>query len=102
MYRYLLGTTTALAALMGPAAAEDAAKGARALDGAWTVVCFEKNGQPDADAKGMTVQADAGTITCTGRDGKPAMTLRVAFGPNGTVQVTNGTYKSVSREAAKG
>ena len=85
----MLGVAVLSTALVGAAAAEDA-KGVagRSLDGAWTVVCYEKAGQPQADAKGMTVKAEGGTITCSGRDGKPSMTLKVAFGPNGTVQVT--------------
>ncbi|MDB5306614.1 MAG: hypothetical protein JWO38_816 [Gemmataceae bacterium] len=102
MNNYLLGTAVALSALVGSAAAEDAkGSGAKSLDGAWTVVCFEKNGQPQADAKGMTVKADAGTITCSGRDGKPALTLKVAFGPNGTVQVTEGAGDTSTPGAAR-
>jgi hypothetical protein len=103
MYRYLLGTAVACCALVGMAAAEDV-KGttAKSLDGAWTVVSYEKNGQPQAEAKGMTVKADAGTITCSGRDGKPAMTLKVAFGPNGTVQVTEAAGDSSAPTSARG
>jgi hypothetical protein len=85
----MLGTAAAFFALAGAAAAEDAkGQAGRSLDGAWVVVCFEKNGQPQANAKGMAVKAEGGTIKCSGADGKPAATMKVAFGPNGTVQVT--------------
>jgi hypothetical protein len=89
MYNFLLGTAIACFALVTPAFALDV-KGpdANCLDGAWTVVCFEKDGKVQPDAPGMTVKADGGTITCSGKDGKPAMTMKVVFGPNGTVQLT--------------
>jgi hypothetical protein len=88
MFKFALGTAVACLALATAAAEENKAPTAKSLDGAWTVVCYEKDGQPQPEAKGMTVKADAGTITCSGKDGKVAMTLKVAFGPNGTVQVT--------------
>lgn len=89
MYNFVLGTAVACFALVSPAFAEDA-KGpdAKCLDGAWTVVCFEKDGKVQADAPGMTVKAEGGTITCSGKDGKAAMTMKVVLGPNGTVQLT--------------
>jgi hypothetical protein len=89
MYNFMLGTVVACFMLVAPVVAEDnKAPTSKTLDGSWTVVCYEKDGQPQPDAKGMTVKADAGTITCSGKDGKPAMTLKIVFGPNGTVQVT--------------
>ncbi|HEX4613699.1 MAG TPA: hypothetical protein VH092_36290 [Urbifossiella sp.] len=89
MYKFALGTAAACLAVVTTAAAENnPAPTAKTLDGTWTVVCYEKGGVPQADARGMTVKAEAGTITCSGKDGKTAMTLRVAFGPNGTAQVT--------------
>ena len=89
MYNFVLGTVVACLALVTTAAAEDA-KGpdVKSLDGAWTVVCYEKGGEAQAEAKGMAVKAEAGTITCSGKDGKAAVTMKVVFGPNGTVQVT--------------
>ena len=89
MYNFMLGTVVACLALVTPAFAEDS-KGpdAKCLDGAWTVVCYEKGGEIQTEAKGMTVKAESGTITCSGKDGKTAMTMKVVFGPNGTVQVT--------------
>lgn len=89
MYKFALGTAVAcLAAVSTVSGQDNPAPTAKTLDGAWTVVCYEKDGQPQADARGMVVKADAGTVVCTGKDGKAAMTLRLAFGPNGTVQVT--------------
>jgi uncharacterized protein (TIGR03067 family) len=57
------------------------------LDGNWTVVAIEKNGQPVEDAKNMTVMAKGNTFTCTGKDSKPAMTWKIEFGGQGTVSV---------------
>lgn len=89
MLKFALGTAVACFALVTSAAAEDnKAPTAKTLDGAWTVVCYEKDGEPQPEAKGMTVKAEAGMITCSGKDGKPVMTLKVVLGPNGTVQVT--------------
>ncbi len=89
MFKFTLGTAVASLALVGAVAAENnPAPTAKTLDGAWTVVSYEKDGKAQADAAGMVVKAEAGTITCSGRDGKAALTLRVVLGPNGTVQVT--------------
>lgn len=49
------------------------------LDGAWTVICFEKNGQAVAEAKRKTITVKDGTFTCRGKDGKPGMTFKVDF-----------------------
>ena len=89
MLKFVLGTAAAFLAAVSMAAA-DTPKGhdAKCIDGAWTVVCYEKNGETQPDAKGMSVKAAAGTVTCSGKDGKAAMTLKVEFGPNGTVRVT--------------
>lgn len=103
MYKFAIGTTAAVLALTATVAAQDnPAPTAKSLDGAWTVVCYEKDGQPQADARGMAVKAQAGTVTCTGKDGKTAMTVRLAFGPNGTVQVTEtGADTSAPATAAR-
>ena len=101
MYNFVLGTVVACFVLVTAAGAEDnKAPTAKSLDGAWTVVCYEKDGQPQAEAKGMTVKANAGTITCTGKDGKAGLTLKVAFGPNGTVQVTEVSADTTARATA--
>ena len=59
------------------------------LDGNWTIVCLEKDGQPQPDAKNMTVMAKGDTITCSGKDGKPAMTWKLTFADKGRINVTS-------------
>jgi hypothetical protein len=106
MYNFVLGIVIPCFALVTPAFALDV-KGpdAKCLDGAWTVVCFEKDGKVQTEAPGMTVKADGGTITCSGKDGKPAMTMKVVLGPNGTVQLTevsaDTTAPATSAKSAK-
>lgn len=58
------------------------------LDGNWTIVAMEKDGQPVAEAKNMTVMAKGDTITCSAKDGKPVTTYKIAFGEMGMVKVT--------------
>ena len=103
MYNFMLATAVACVAVVSPSFAEDA-KGpdAKCLDGVWTVVCFEKGGEAQPEAKGMTVKAENGTITCSGKDGKTAMTMKVVIGQNGTVQVTEqGADTSVAAAPAR-
>jgi uncharacterized protein (TIGR03067 family) len=89
MRSFLLGSVVVFLVSIAPVAADDTkTSSSKSLDGAWTVVCLEKNGQPVPDSHGMTVKGEGGTITCTGRDGKPTMTFKLDFGPNGTVKVT--------------
>jgi hypothetical protein len=89
MHKFVFGTAVSCLALVTTAAGQDnPAPTSKTLDGTWRVVCYEKDGQPQPDAQGMAVKAEAGTVTCTGKDGKAALTLRLAFGQNGTVQVT--------------
>ena len=53
MYKFALGTAVASLALVGAAAAENnPAPTAKTLDGAWTVVSYEKDGKAQADANG--------------------------------------------------
>ena len=102
MFTILIASTLALAAPQPPAAppagtqpqdrgADKAGQMDKALDGQWTIVCLEKNGQPMPEAKNMTVKCEGNTITCSAKDGKPAMTLKVVFGQNGTIKVTEQT-----------
>ena len=58
------------------------------LDGSWTVVCVEKDGQAMADAKGKTVTVKDNTFTCMGKDGKAGMTFKIDFAKNGTIGMT--------------
>jgi len=85
MYALLLSAAVAAAPL------EDKPKPAESLDGNWTILAIEKDGQPMADAKEMTVTIKGDTITCNGKDGKKSMTMRVEFGQKGTVKVTDTT-----------
>jgi uncharacterized protein (TIGR03067 family) len=61
---------------------------ANALDGTWTVVSIEKNGEPMKDAKDMTVTVKDNAVTCSGKDGKPAMSVRFEFTGPGQARVT--------------
>lgn len=61
---------------------------AQSIDGNWTVVVAEKNGQPMADAQNMTVTVKDNTITCSGKEGKPAMTFKIDFQGMGMARVT--------------
>ncbi len=67
--------------------ADPAAK-ANPLDGTWTVVCIEKNGEAMKDAKDMTVTVKDNTVTCSGKDGKSAMTVKFEFTGPGQAKVT--------------
>ena len=99
MYKFAFSTVVTCLALASVSA--DDAKGpeAKCLDGTWTVACFEKNGEPQADHKGMTVKVSAGTITCAGKDGKPPMTMKAVLGSNGTIRVTEGESGSAPAKA---
>jgi uncharacterized protein (TIGR03067 family) len=57
------------------------------LDGTWTVIAIEKDGQPMQDAKDMTVTVKDNTITCSGKDGKQAMTVKFEFTGPGKAKV---------------
>ncbi|MFO0852668.1 MAG: hypothetical protein U0871_29520 [Gemmataceae bacterium] len=62
------------------------------IDGTWTVVAFERNGQPVADTAGMTVTVRNNVATFSGGGGRDAgvMPMRFATGSLGTVMVTMG------------
>jgi hypothetical protein len=84
-------------------AGQPAAAGGRPgdlIDGTWTVLSVEKNGQPVPGAKNMTVHVKDNIVTFDSRGGEadkdnkgdngnkgqmPGM--RVSFGPNGTILV---------------
>ena len=65
----------------------DKADMSNALDGTWTVVCIEKKGEPMKDAKDMTVVVKDNMITCSGKDGKPAMSVKFEFTKPGHAKV---------------
>jgi hypothetical protein len=59
------------------------------LDGSWTVVCYEKNGQPMAEAKDCTVTVKDNVATFSPKDEKTKiMAIRIECGQNGTIQAT--------------
>ncbi len=97
MYATVTTIALAFAAAQQPAApgqsrANPAAGAHPSIDGNWTIICLEKNGQPVADARNMTVSIRGDTITFNKSgttDPAPAMkAMRVMFGPNGTVRVS--------------
>jgi hypothetical protein len=59
------------------------------LDGTWTVLCLEKHGQPMKEAKLKTVSIRNNIITCNSTETHPMKVMRVEFGPDATVRVTD-------------
>ncbi|MBX9626167.1 MAG: hypothetical protein K2X82_20380, partial [Gemmataceae bacterium] len=80
----------------GAAADRAAPPGNVSLDGNWTVVCLEKNGQPVPNAANMTVTVRGNTVTFDAgkATGQPAAgpnqmrAMRLDFGRDGRVYVT--------------
>ena len=68
--------------------AQEVAKTA-SLDGNWTVVCYERDGQPVDAAKNATVTFKDNTIKFEAKDGTTKMkSMRVEFGKEGTLRIT--------------
>src|SRR5438105_15886873 len=62
---------------------------APSLDGTWTVVALEKNGQPVPDARNMTLTIRNNVATCSGgAEANRPKTMRFEFGQNGKIRVT--------------
>lgn len=59
------------------------------LDGSWTVLCFEKDGQavPQAKKTAVTIKDNVATFTPAGEDQKQK-SMKLAFGPQATIRVT--------------
>ncbi|MBN9517267.1 hypothetical protein J0H58_01915 [bacterium] len=96
---YATFTTVALAfaaaqqpATPGQPGANPAAGARPSIDGNWTIICLEKDGQPVADARNMAVSIRGNTITFNKSgttDPAPGMrAMRVEFGHNGTIRVS--------------
>lgn len=66
----------------------DTQPSARSLDGTWTVLCFEKNGQAVPEAKNMTITIRNNVATCSGDEKNRPKSMRLEFGQNGTIRVT--------------
>jgi hypothetical protein len=82
--------TLTTAALTFAAAQPPATAPGQSIDGNWTIITLEKNGQPVADAKDMSVSIRGNTITFN-KGGAPSSemkAMRVDFGQNGTLRVT--------------
>lgn len=63
---------------------------ANPLDGSWTVVSLERQGQPVADVSGMTVTVRNGTVTFDGGQATSRMQpMRLEFGAMGTIRVSD-------------
>jgi hypothetical protein len=93
MYATLTAAALAFAAAQPPATAQPDRPGARpSIDGTWTIVSLEKNGQPVADAKNMTVSIRGNMITFNKAgttEAAPDMkAMRVEFAQNGVVRVS--------------
>lgn len=79
----------------GPIAPQDGAEKSPgdkpSLEGTWTVVCFEKDGQPVEDCKNSQVTIKNNRITFEpkeGKEGKGPKTLRLQFAQQGKLRVT--------------
>jgi uncharacterized protein (TIGR03067 family) len=69
-------------------ATQEAAKTAT-LDGNWTVVCYERDGQTVDAAKNATVTYKDNTLKFEAKDGTTKLkSMRVEFGKEGTLRVT--------------
>jgi hypothetical protein len=95
MYTLLVTTLVlAQAATPAPAQSPDAAPSAKpgaaqSLDGNWTVICYEKNGQPMAEAKDVTVMIKDNTVTFSPKDAKTKiMAIRLEFPQPGMIRAT--------------
>jgi len=65
------------------------AQSSASLDGNWTVVCYEKNGQAMAEATGCQVMVKDNLMTFTPKDDKTKMmAIRIECGSNGTIKAT--------------
>jgi len=83
----------AMLAAQTPADQPQTGEGARdksaMLDGTWTVLCVEKNGQPMTDAKMKTVTIRNNIITCNSTENHDMKVMRIEFGPEARVRVTD-------------
>ncbi len=96
-----------------PAPADETKPQMASLDGSWTVLCYEKDGQPVAEAKRMTVTVkdNVATFTDGAADEKDSKqkAMKFAFGLQGTIRVSEiegtasaATDPSSDKKAASG
>lgn len=58
------------------------------IEGSWTVVSYEKDGQPMAEAKNCTVTIKDNMITFEGKEGKAPKAMRLEFANMGKLRAT--------------
>ena len=90
--------SVALVTAQDPTTTAKASK-ATALDGTWTVLSAEKNGEAVKDAKDMTVTVKDNVITCNCV--KSGTTMRIEFTGPGKGRVTTTEGKETDKVAAK-
>ena len=73
------------------------------LDGNWTVVCYEKNGQPMAEAKDcqVMVKDNVATFTCKNEKDK-ILSIRIELGEKGTIRATELANAGSEKPGEKG
>ncbi len=72
------------------------------LDGNWTVLCVEKEGQPMPDAKKMTCSIANNVVTCKSDAKNDMKSMRLEFGPDATIRVTEMNERGVAEKAKTG
>ncbi len=72
------------------------------LDGNWTVLCVEKEGQPMPDTKKMTVSIANNVVTCKSDVKHDMKSMRLEFGPDATIRVTEMNDRGVAEKAKTG
>lgn len=58
------------------------------LEGSWAIVCLEKNGMPVPGAANRTATIRDNVVVCDGLDKMQMKAMRLEFGPQGTIWVT--------------
>ncbi len=75
-----------------------ASPSSKSIDGTWTVLSAEKDGQPMGEAKEITVTVKDNMITCRGKDGKE-MKMKLEFTGPGMAKVTEEATTRTSDQA---
>ena len=73
------------------------------LNGSWTVVCYERDGQPIAEAKNATVTIKDNQISFQCKDGTTKIkSMQCEFGKPGHIRVTETDAASTTGERSSG
>jgi hypothetical protein len=59
------------------------------LDGNWTLVSYERDGQAVAGSANTQVKVANNMVTCNGPTAADTKTMKFEFGPQGTIRVTD-------------